>query len=338
MILGRLLLLVLGIHQVQALMSSLPANIHPTGLHNSPGIRAALRAESGHSGEIMRSTKAAFDSIVLSRFACKKFQRHDNNSTARELGNPSPSNKAVVQQALQCLELARRAPSGFNTQPYKVVLVHSEEKKQALSKFALGPNKQRVLDSDCIAVFLADREIMRTLPRYLRFIREANPNKTISRKVQARILLYITLFSQGFPLPRFLAGPISFFFRMAISLVEHLIRKIYVLPSFSSSETWTTKHTVLYAMTYILGCTSRGLATIPMEGINAAGIRGVLQVPRRYSVPLIVATGLPYQENAGSSTLSVAQTLPENASPRYPMDEMIFGNQFGDSIGLNPAT
>ena len=339
-LLFSILLVVLLVQESQAFVSSALQTAAdyklklqlPFGIKRQPNMIYAEFDES-HSDDFIRPTKAAFDSIVLSRFACKKFHRHDNNSTARELGEPSPSNQAVVQQALHCLELARRAPSGFNTQPYKVILVHAEEQKKALSKFALGPNKKRVLDSDCTAVFLADREVMRTFPRYLRFLREANPDKKPNRRIQARILLYATLFSQGFPLPRFFAAPISFVFRMVISIIEFLIKKIYVLPSFSSAETWTTKQIMLYAMTYMLGCTSRGLATIPMEGINASGMRGVLKAPRRYSIPLVVCTGLPYHaDTTKGEGLLVSQNLPKNASPRYPMDEVIFGNLFGDKI------
>jgi nitroreductase len=344
---GTLLLLLLVPETPEALLPStsplfqLPALTSKTTKDLGGKATSVLNSQPSDdsSHEIIRNTKAAFDSIVLSRFACKKFHRHDNNSTARNLGEPTPSNKAIVQQALHCLELARRAPSGFNTQPYKVVLVHSEVQKRALSRFGLGPNKKRILDSDCTAVFLADREVMRTFPRYLRFLREANPEREPSRKIKAKILFYISLFSQGFPLPRFLAAPISFLFRMVVSVFEFLLQKVYVLPSFSSAETWTTKQIMLFAMTYILGCTSRGLATIPMEGINAAGMRSVLKIPRRYSIPLVVATGLPYQEHASKAkSLTVSQNLPENASPRYPMDEMIFDNQFGETLGLAPQS
>lgn len=330
------LVLVLGMLPLVSCFTRNSISLCRTAKHPREIQIAPLTADdSAHTEEIIRSTKAAFDSIVLSRFACKKFQRCDNNSTARELNEPSPSNMAVVEQALHCLELARRAPSGFNTQPYKVVLVHSEKQKRELSRFALGPNRKRILDSDCTAVFLADREVMRTFPRYLQFLKESNPQSPPSKKVKARVLFYTTLFSQGFPLPRFFAAPISFCFRICFSIVEFLIKKIYVLPSFSSAETWTTKQSMLYAMTYILGCTSRGLATIPMEGINAAGMRGVLKVPRRYSIPLVVATGLPYKEDKRTNGLFVSQTLPKNASSRYPMEEMIFGDQFGEN--MHPA-
>jgi len=69
-----------------------------------------------------------------------------------------------------------------------------------------------------------------------------------------------------------------------------------------------------------------------MEGINAAGIRKVLKIPRRYGIPLIVATGLPYRtdEEDGYTIAKDNQLLP-SVVERYPMEDVIFSNQFGNS-------
>ena len=75
----------------------------------------------------------------------------------------------------------------------------------------------------------------------------------------------------------------------------------------------------MVAMTYMLACTSKGLATIPMEGINACGIRKVIQAPGRYAIPLVVATGLPLSE-------------PNALSERYPIEEVVFGDTFGSAL------
>ena len=59
-------------------------------------------------------------------------------------------------------------------------------------------------------------------------------------------------------------------------------------------------------------------------GINAAGIRKVIKAPSRYAIPIIVSTGLPYNN-------SNTNTLPWNVTKqydRYTMDEMMFGDYF----------
>jgi nitroreductase len=84
---------------------------------------------------------------------------------------------------------------------------------------------------------------------------------------------------------------------------------------------------MLVAMTYMLGCSSKGLATIPMEGINACGIRKVLKIPNRYAIPLIVSTGLPYRDE-------LEEKRKEAATRRYPRDEVIYGDTFGDPVRM----
>jgi hypothetical protein len=73
-----------------------------------------------------------------------------------------------------------------------------------------------------------------------------------------------------------------------------------------------------------------------MEGYDARGIKMALGITPsgRYSIPLIVSTGLPYQqmtgEEKGDETDDVGLSHGrENMSPRYPIENVIFGNTFG---------
>jgi phosphoribosylformimino-5-aminoimidazole carboxamide ribonucleotide (ProFAR) isomerase len=68
-----------------------------------------------------------------------------------------------------------------------------------------------------------------------------------------------------------------------------------------------------------------------MEGINASGMRKVLKVPRRYAIPMIVSTGLSYKNDTESA-------LKKNLTQRYPMEEVIFGNSFGEQMTLSPQS
>lgn len=238
-----------------------------------------------------------FENLVLSRYSCKKFRRWSESLEAQPIDTESTpstgetslktasiSDPSVVAQALHCLDLARRTPTAFNTQPYKVVLVHTAEQKLALSRYCLGPNGDRVRDSDCTAVFLADKQVVKTLPRFKEFLSRMDaaasaPNassastilserKTNGRRTWLTMQFYITLFSSGYPLPRFLAAPISFGIRTAVAFIGIFTSRLYPLPSLANAETWSSKQAMMVAMTYILGCSSLGLATIPMEGKN----------------------------------------------------------------------
>jgi nitroreductase len=284
--------------------------------------RTASALSSSYKDEIHKSVlkQLPLDMAVSTRYACKRFKRFDRTD---DVDTASISDPNVVRQALQCLDLARMAPSAFNTQPYKIVLVHSAEQKLALSRYCLGPNVARVRDSDCTAVFLADRQVLRTLPHFDKWLRmKNNPNSQSSRRKTLQMQFYIALFSSGYPVPRILAAPLSFLVRTLVSLVALCTRRVYPMPSLASAETWSSKQVMLVAMTYMLACSARGLATIPMEGIDAGGIRKVLKAPSRYSIPIIVSTGVPAKERLSNE---------ESQNRRYPSTQVIFEDSFGNS-------
>ena len=330
------------------------------------------------------NTMDTFDSIVAKRYACTRFQRYKeptNNIDAEcsTTTNTTPqaaiSEQSVVKAARDCLELSQRAPSGFNAQPYRVILVYSKEDKERLSQYCLGRNADRVRDSDCTAVFVADRECGRDGERYTNFLLEnmdpplpsiddAMPKESTSRtrrplssKALFKLRMLIILFSSGYPLPRFINVPFSWGVRTAVSILAFIARclhslrqrfrilqklvttEVQLLPTLSSSQTWAQKNTMLAAMIYMLACTSRGLATCPMEGIDAAGVRKVLGIPRgRYSIPLIVCAGTPYRRSVNEvpETDDVGMSHGDDGdfSPRYKLDEVVFGNTFGKPCEL----
>lgn len=280
-------------------------------------------------GEDAAASSRSFEAAVLNRYSCKKFQRSDGStSTETSASKPDP---AVLQKALHCLDLARRTPTAFNTQPWKVVLVSSPEQKIALSKYCLGANGGRVRDSDCTAIFLADRQVFWSLARFRKLVRSTS-SRPISRRTLLQMQFYILLFSSGYPLPRILRAPISFCVRTAVSFVNLFTSWFYPLPSLANAETWSSKQVLMVAMTYMLGCSSIGLATIPMEGINASGIRKVIKAPSRYAIPLIVSTGLPLDDT------KVSNALMQNTTDRYPMEEVVFGDSFGAQMQMAPAS
>lgn len=249
------------------------ALISITTAYRSPLFSTALSESNLHD------ESTSFEDAVLNRRSCKRFRRFDGGESSTDAPNAFRSDPYVVQQALRCLDLARRTPTAFNTQPYKVVLVHSPEQKLALSRYCLGPNGVRVRDSDCTAVFLADRQVFRTFHRYREFLAAtAAGRKPLSRKALLSMQFYITLFSSGYPLPRFLAATISFGVRTAVAMINAVTSAFYPLPSLANAETWSSKQVMMVAMTYMLGCTSLGLATAPMEGKVLDGRRQSFQL------------------------------------------------------------
>ena len=236
----------------------------------------------------------------------------------------------------------RRAPSGFNAQPYKLVLVKTPEQKKALARYCIGHNAHRVRDSDCTAVFLADRETARTMGAYKSFVVSNSPQWKNRKWGMFKVQALITLFSSGYPMPRLLAVPISFGVRLAVCCLSVFTFRRVLVPTLSNAETWSSKNTMLVAMSYMLACTSRGRTTCPMEGFNAGGIRKALGIPRRYSIPIIVCTGRPYirpQEAAITETdtsddMGMTHGSPakgsKNSTPRYNVDSIVYQDRYGE--------
>ena len=313
------------------------------------------------------ATANVFESIINSRYACTRFQRHDDASSSTQSSSTTtttPHGLSIVQLAYQCLQLSTRSPTGFNAQPYRIILVHSQQDKMKVAQYCLGRNADRVLDSDCTAIFVADGECGRewgtqhadllnnatTRSQRKSATTTQQQQSSLSSRGLLKLRLLILLFSSGYPLPRFIRIPLSSFIRLSVSIVGGFARllkrytkftKIQLLPSLVSSETWSQKNTMLIAMSYMLACTSCGLATCPMEGYDARGIKKVLGITPsgRYSIPLIVSTGLPYYQQTTTTTDEKDDETDdvglchgrgqENMSPRYPIENVIFGNTFG---------
>ena len=290
-----------------------------------PNNSESLLHENGNSDNRVPLHLKSLDQALESRYACKAFQRSDGSE--RSLNTASVSDPHVVEMSRKCINLARLAPSAFNTQPYRIVLVHSAEQKQALSQYCLGPNQQRVLDADCTAVFLADRQILKSTQQFTKFSQHLDRKKRPLPKI---VLMYVAIFSSGFPLPRVVSSIVSFCMRMGVGIADWFSRKIFrkcFLPSLSSAETWASKQATMVAMAYMLACAACGVDTIPMEGINASGIRSVLNIrPQgRYAIPLIVATGIAAEEQG-------KEKLGTVSSRRYETNSIVFENSFGNTL------
>jgi nitroreductase len=291
-----------------------------------------LLFKNGNPEEIHANS---FDDAITHRYTCSRFQKHDESSIEHQ---------QVISDALQILDVARRAPSGFNVQPWRAVMVCSTEAKERLSHYALAHNADRIRDSDCSVVFLADKECGREMSRFGMFLQEqdqvvakAKNRKPMSKSKVRYTQALVLLFSSGYPIPRWIGAPFSFFVRLGVAAVSVLSRRRILVPSLSSAECWASKNCMLFAMSYILGCASRNLATAPMEGFNAGGVRKVLGIPKRFAIPLIVSTGKPLQQ---ADTISGVEGDVSVSSPkhvytnRYPMNQVLYQDKYGQDFTI----
>ena len=87
-------------------------------------------------------TAAVFNRVVTNRSFAKSFQKDKH------------IDPALIEKLLR---LSQLAPSSFNLQPYKMILVQQQSVKEALADTMLGGNSVRILEAPLTIVYLSDR-------------------------------------------------------------------------------------------------------------------------------------------------------------------------------------
>ncbi|KAG5184897.1 putative nitroreductase family, partial [Tribonema minus] len=210
------------------------------------------------------------------------------------------------------LAMTIRTPTSFNAQPWACIIVRDEEQKEALAQAMVGPNIMKVRAAPLTAVFLADLQPTRRVPRMMEEERRAG---TPEERV-ARLPAMIGLFGGE--------GAAAEALRRGVTAA---LSPLKPMPSVTSTEAWSYKHAGLAAQTYLLAATAHGLATAPMEGFDGRRVCAALDVPDRYGVAVAVATG--YED---------PQHAPSAASWRFAPEEMVFLDRFGAPVPDVPTS
>lgn len=93
------------------------------------------------------------------------FHSLTSSRTSTPTFHPSPQIPPPTLKRI--LTSTQRTPTSFNLQPYAVILVSEDDQKLELAKTMLGGNYLRVRDSCLTAIFLADLQPSKRLPRLL---------------------------------------------------------------------------------------------------------------------------------------------------------------------------
>ena len=248
-----------------------------------------------------KTTSAAsrlFRQLAKSRRSARRFDPH-----------------AAIDPAIlrSILETTRTTPSGFNLQPAHTILVRDAEiKDQLASQAMLGVgNQHRIRDCSAVAVFVADLEISKRIPRIYDLEKQSrcrDPNYLAALPVAASFLTG--------------EGRAATLLKQAATAA---LSPVQPMPTVDAVESWSYKNAALAAMTYTLAAHSHGLSTCLMEGYDVRRAREVLRVPDRYALPLMVATGHAYKEEAYDE-----EAMPR--TPRLDMEELFFGDTFGAKL------
>lgn len=88
---------------------------------------------------------AQFREVVDGRWSCKRF-------------STDPIPEEIIGEVIA---VTQRAPTSFNSQPYRIILVRNKAQREALAECMAGKNDVAVMSAPVTAVFCADTEIVR---------------------------------------------------------------------------------------------------------------------------------------------------------------------------------
>ena len=203
--------------------------------------------------------------------------------------------------------MAQLAPSSFNIQPYKMILVKSNEMRNIIAEYSmLEGNKKKVRDAPLIVVFLSYKEPTSLIQKLMKL--ESDNGKNIG---------YINALPStiGFLQSK---GWLSTKIRQSATSLLSPLKAMPVIAN-SNSDSWSVKNTTFAAQNFMLAATSYGLSTCAMEGFDERRLSSLLNVPTNlFTIPYIICTGYPQETNKNVIKDKV-RYLPEDIchSERY---------------------
>ncbi|WCK55464.1 nitroreductase family protein [Aneurinibacillus sp. Ricciae_BoGa-3] len=182
--------------------------------------------------------------------------------------------KTIPKETLRgILELAGTAPSAWNLQHWKFIVVQNEERKQRLLPIAYG--QKQVADASAVVIVLGDTQANK------------NAEKAYAGAVEAG---YMT--------------------QEAKNTLFNNINQAYARgPELGVHE--AIRNAAFAAMQFMLAAKSFGLDTCPMGGYDPVALRKELNIPERYTPILMMSLGYAEKPAHETGRFSVDDILVE---------------------------
>lgn len=224
------------------------------------------------------------------------------------------------EEVSEILAVAQRAPSSFNFEPLRVVVVRSAESRAALAGCMVAKNADRVKQASVSLVVLSDMEAMRDAAGVVSRARKSGMPDHLADTLATKA----ALFAGG------ALGKAGDALRLGSVAVASAIAggSGIPLPTPQPAEAWATKQAGIYCGFLLLAAASRRIDTSPMEGFDAGHIRRALNIPPRFSVTVVISMG----RNSTSGTADPVE-LDASRTGRRPLSETVFRDRFDATCG-----
>lgn len=166
-----------------------------------------------------------------------------------------PTEKIPEDKLRELISIANLAPSSFNLQPWKIIVVRDPEKKKALRRCAF--NQPKVEEASAILIMIADPQgLEENIERVLDSWQNLGYMKPEGRETSQKMAMNL------------------------YGLVDSLQRKIFAV-----------KNTSLFAMNLMIAAKGLGLETHPMDGFDEEAIKREFHIPQDKIIPMLIAVG-----------------------------------------------
>ena len=179
-------------------------------------------------------------------------------SETRRSINFFDTEKEVSEKLIkEVIELAAKAPSSFNLQPWNLILLKDHTEKETLKSLAW--DQPKIVEASVILIVLADKNGWQ------------EGHRTVEKNWQEMLTTGAMQPEQR-----------EWFLNAAKSLYNW---------SPEADLAFASKNTGFFAMSLMHAATSLGLESHPMDGFDHEGVRKAFNIPESYWVPLLLAIG-----------------------------------------------
>ena len=166
------------------------------------------------------------------------------------------TNKKIPDDKIkELLEIANLAPSSFDMQPWKVIVVRDPERKKVLRKCAM--DQAKVEEASAVFIIIAD-------PKGV----EENRDKVLDSWQKL-----------GYMKPDMR------------ETYAGMVQSLYGIEDSLTRKLFATKNASLFAMNHMLAAKGVGLETHPMDGFDEACIKKEFNIPADKIIPMLIAIG-----------------------------------------------
>ena len=206
---------------------------------------------------------AQFEALARKRRATRQFLQQ-------------PLERELIERLLRT---AQWAPSGYNLQPTRFVVVANPETRSRIRRACM--NQQSIVEAPIVIVFAGDHLAFDRLEEALNSDLAAGAITPDYANFLRKIVRLM-----------FKQGPLGINWLWKATLIP-LARLFVPIPQMMAvhKRFWLAKQVMLCSMNFMLAAEAAGLGTVPMEGFDAGRLRRSLDLPRSWEPILVVPVG-----------------------------------------------